>query len=102
MSPPRVFRRSDGVVVHLQLPGYQPSARSRSTDQAMCGAYAWAVRNGGPVPVVLHDGDLPDPDLRWCPTCVGRAAEHTGQLAALAASVVPRLLEEVAGHAAGA
>ncbi|HKY58357.1 MAG TPA: hypothetical protein VJL80_09990 [Aeromicrobium sp.] len=90
MSEASVFRRSDGLVVHVRITGYEPGRKRRSPalrdHQALCGASAWKHRNGSPV-----DVDLPVvKPLRWCGRCIGLLSVERGRVDSYAAE----LLEE--------
>lgn len=55
-----------------------------------CGTGAWGHRHDiTPLPT------KPPAGLRWCGACVGRYADHTGQLADLAAQLMDRTDEAV-------
>lgn len=91
---------SNGKAVHLYLPDYRPARahppRGRQRENlhvAMCGAIGistvhWNIttekdeptgREHWPVSVAVHELGSTG-FLRWCPGCVGRAAEHFGLL----------------------
>jgi hypothetical protein len=54
--------------------------------QAYCGVHGWAVRDSDPI-ILDPPPQVPPTGLTWCGACVGRAAEHTGQLNAWAAQL---------------
>ena len=106
VAPPR------GSLVHLYLPGYQPGGKSRSVrDTAMCGSFAneQTPPPVGPMPTgrvhvplaeaagVIREMTEAAPSspwiaarsLRWCPLCIGRAAEVLD----LTGTVIGRVLE---------
>lgn len=103
-------RHSNAKAVHLYLPGYRPARshpKGRQRDNlhaAMCAHIGistvhWNIttekdeptgREYWPVSVAAHE--LAKGYLRWCPSCIGRAAEHFGVLNQVVRLVLERSL----------
>lgn len=80
-APPGLIRN------HRVTPGYgRPSGEIH---QAVCAVAAYGTAKA---PVIPHDPAAPLPEgLTWCPTCLGKTAEHLGASGQLAALVLPLL-----------
>lgn len=87
-----VSPRGDAWRIHLYVEGYQPRAapwrrpKKRGIDTPLCGAYVASFDTARKVPLKealrWPDGprypDDPGPPRRWCPSCLGHAADLLG------------------------
>ncbi len=83
------------TVIHLELPGYQPSQRRRGvTDAVLCNAFVKRDRSRVPLPDALAWTQPPAPNepheqWRWCRNCLGHAVAIHG----LADQILKQIVE---------
>lgn len=82
---PGVYRRPNGVVLHLYLPGYEQGSKPRSAvPEGLCAAQAWGSVWLDDVPPIT-----PAAPFRWCGKCVGLALAKFGLLGPAIDAITP-------------
>jgi hypothetical protein len=97
--------RSNAQLIHLHLDGYRPGRKARSDAMSICGTsscrtewisplngeryiYGELVPFSSALSTVAESGWL-----RWCPLCIGRAAQQLGLIPDVARLIVERELQ---------
>jgi len=83
--------------LHILHPGRERPRPKWRTDrppmkEGFCGTAGWDCSDGAGRHVIDPLPEVPPSRLTWCPTCVGRAAEHLGMLSGFARLVARKAI----------